>query len=97
MNLEDIMMTMPMCPKCGNLFVPCNCGTDAARVDKVDQFRKAMAEELAKAGYTVVPPGSEKLRTIPPIDLKTSQSALEEGIKSASRSRASKPVENPEK
>jgi len=97
MNLEDIMLTMPVCPKCGNVFIPCNCGTDPARVDKVDQFRRAMAEELAKAGYTVVPPGSEKLRTIPPIDLKTSQSATEDLAKSASRPRASRPVENPEK
>lgn len=97
MDIEDIMMTMPMCPKCSRLFVPCNCGTDPARVDKVDQFRKAMAEELARAGYTVIPPGAEKLRTIPPIDLKTSPHGLEDGLKSASRSRAAKPAENPEK
>ena len=87
MNLEDIMLTMPTCPKCGNLFVPCDCGTDPARVDKVDQFRRAIAEELQKAGYAVTPPGSEKIRTIPPIDLKTSDSTVEDGIKTSKRGR----------
>jgi uncharacterized OB-fold protein len=73
MDIEDIMLTMPACPKCGNVFVPCDCGSDPARVDKVDRFRRAMAEELKKAGYTVTPPRPEKFRAIPPIDLHTSK------------------------